>query len=59
LFLPRNPALHATAEELDLCESAMNMEDMVRRGVDSAALERYRFAAGRVEQVESIRSATA
>ena len=59
LFLPRNPALHSTAEELDLCESAMNMEDMVRRGVDSAALERYRFAAGRVEQVESIRSATA
>ena len=59
LFLPRNPALHATAEELDQCESAMNMEDMVRRGVDSAALERYRFTAGRVEQVESVRSATA
>jgi thiamine biosynthesis protein ThiI len=59
LFLPRNPALHSTAEELDQCEATMNMEDMVRRGVDSAALERYRFAAGRVEQVESVRSATA
>ncbi len=59
VFMPRNPALHATPAELDECESAMNMSDMVRRGVDSAALERYRFVAGRVEQVESARSTTA
>ncbi|HXQ97558.1 MAG TPA: tRNA uracil 4-sulfurtransferase ThiI [Candidatus Limnocylindrales bacterium] len=59
MFLPRNPALHATAAELDECEVAINMEELVRRGVDSATLERFRFASGRVELVESVRTTTA
>jgi tRNA uracil 4-sulfurtransferase len=59
LFLPRTPALHASVAELDGAEAALDIAGMVRRGVESATLERFRYAMGRVEQVESLRSATA
>ena len=59
IFLPRSPALHASAVELAQAESALNIEALVRKGLDSVAIERYRYAAGRVEQVESFKSATA
>lgn len=59
LFLPRTPALHASPADLDQAEAGLDVADMVRRGVESATLERFRFAAGRVERVESLRSTTA
>jgi thiamine biosynthesis protein ThiI len=59
IFLPRNPALHASPEELDQAESTMDVEALVRQGIDTVAIERYRYAAGRVEKVESFKSATA
>jgi thiamine biosynthesis protein ThiI len=59
IFLPRNPALHATAQELDQAESALDIEALIRQGIDAMAIERYRYAGGRVEKVESFKSATA
>ena len=59
IFLPRNPALHASVEELDQAESALDIEALIRQGIDAMAIERYRYAAGRVEKVESFKSATA
>ncbi len=58
IFLPRNPALHASAEELDQAESKMDLETLIRQGIDTMAIERYRYTMGRVEMVESFKSAT-
>jgi thiamine biosynthesis protein ThiI len=59
LFLPKSPALHASPADLDAAEAQLDMKEMVRRGVDSATLERYQFTANRVEQIESFRAAAA
>jgi hypothetical protein len=32
---------------------------LIRQGIDYMAIERYRYGAGRVEKVESFKSATA
>lgn len=54
VFLPRVPALHAAADDLDQAEATFDVAALVRKGVQGAALERFRWAAGRVEQVESL-----
>jgi thiamine biosynthesis protein ThiI len=59
IFLPRSPALHASAQELDDAERTMELEQLIRQSIDSMTIERYRYAAGRVEKVESFKSATA
>ena len=59
IFLPRNPALHASVEELDQAEASLDIEALVRQGLDSAAIERYHYTGGKVEKVESFKSATA
>jgi thiamine biosynthesis protein ThiI len=59
IFLPRNPALHASVEELDRAESTLDIEALIRQGIDTMAVERYRYGNGRVERVESFKSATA
>jgi len=59
VFLPRAPALHAKVEELDQAEASVDVAALVRQGVEAATLERFRYSAGRVEQVESFRPATA
>ena len=59
IFLPRNPALHSSPEELEQAESRMDIEALIRQSIDAMAIERYRYAAGRVEKVESFKSATA
>jgi thiamine biosynthesis protein ThiI len=59
IFLPRNPALHASIEELDKAESALDIEALVRQGFDAATDERYHYTQGRVEKVESFKSTTA
>jgi thiamine biosynthesis protein ThiI len=66
VFLPRVPALHATAQELDEAEAtlfsassgASSVETLMRRGVEAATVERFRYAGGRVEQVDSFATAT-
>jgi tRNA uracil 4-sulfurtransferase len=59
VFLPRTPVLHASVEDLDRAEATLELASLVERGVSSAQLERYRWTAGRVEQVESLRATTA
>ena len=52
LFMPRIPELHASAADLDNAEVRLNLPELVRLGVETAAVERYRYEAGRVERVE-------
>jgi thiamine biosynthesis protein ThiI len=59
MFMPKSPALFASPEELDAAESQLDMKEMVRRGVESAVLEKFQFVANRVEKIESFRSTTA
>jgi thiamine biosynthesis protein ThiI len=59
IFLPRNPALHASPEDLERAESAMDVEALVRQGIETMAVERYRYTSGHVEKVESFKSANA
>ncbi|MGB6199811.1 MAG: tRNA uracil 4-sulfurtransferase ThiI [Candidatus Acidiferrales bacterium] len=56
LFLPRTPALHALAEELDQAEARLDVPALARRGAESATLERYRYAGGHIEQVGDVES---
>ncbi len=58
-FLPRAPALFAAPEELDTAESRFDLDEMIRSGLRTMTIERYRCVQGRVEQVESLRKATA
>ncbi len=59
MFMPKSPALFASPSDLDEAESQLDMKEMVRRGVESAVLEKFQFAANRVEKIESFRSTTA
>ena len=52
VFLPKVPALHASVEDLDKAEAALDVPALVRRGRQSVTLERFQYSAGRVEQVE-------
>jgi thiamine biosynthesis protein ThiI len=55
MFMPRMPALHAFPAELDEAESKLDIPALVDRGVECALVERFRFASGLVEHVESRR----
>jgi thiamine biosynthesis protein ThiI len=59
IFMPRTPTLHASAAELDEAERTLDLEPLIHSAVESQSVERYRYASGRVEQVESFKSATA
>ena len=59
IFMPRNPALHASVEELDDAEKTLDVDALVQLGIDTMVIERYRYGMGRVEKVESFKSATA
>ena len=52
VFLPRMPALFATSAELDAAEASFDVAALTSQGVESAVLERFRYAAGRVESLE-------
>ena len=54
VFLPRTPALHTAAAELEAAEAKLDVAALVRRGIETAVLERFRYVAGRVEAVESL-----
>jgi len=53
MFLPKAPALFASPEELDEAEASLGVEELVERGIESLTLERYHYAEGIAEQVES------
>ena len=52
MFLPRSPALYASAADLEQAEAGLDIPALVNEGVKAAALERFTFARGRVERVE-------
>lgn len=54
VFLPSNPALFASPEDLEKAETNLDVEGLVRQGMESAVLERYVFRAGAVEKKESV-----
>jgi thiamine biosynthesis protein ThiI len=58
-FLPKAPALFASPEELAQAEAMLDIPELVRRGIETTSQERFRYARGRVEQVESTRTAHA
>jgi thiamine biosynthesis protein ThiI len=59
IFMPKSPALFASPEELDEAEAQLDVKDMVRRGVESAVLEKFQFAENRVEKIEMFRRTAA
>ncbi len=58
-FLPKAPALFASPEELAQAEAMLDIPELLRRGIETTSQERFRYARGRVEQVESTRTAHA
>jgi thiamine biosynthesis protein ThiI len=48
VFLPRHPALHATAGELDRAEAELPLEALVQAAATAAVVERYRLSGGTV-----------
>jgi tRNA uracil 4-sulfurtransferase len=52
MFLPRSPALYASAADLEQAEAGLDIPALVSEGVKAAALERFTFARGRVGRVE-------
>lgn len=49
VFLPKAPALFATARQLDDAESHLNVQALVEQGVSGASLLRFKYASGTVE----------
>jgi thiamine biosynthesis protein ThiI len=56
VFLPRNPALFASTEELDQAETKLDVAALVQTALRDKRDERYEWRAGRVEQVHKQRA---
>lgn len=52
LFLPRSPALYASAADLDEAESGLNVLELTKLAVETMTLERYSYSGGRIERFE-------
>jgi tRNA uracil 4-sulfurtransferase len=53
LFMPRSPALYASAAELDEAELGLKVLELTKKALEETTLERYSYRGGRVERVES------
>ena len=51
VFLPRSPALRATAGELDRAETRLDVPALTNLGLQTSTLEKYRLVDGKVEKV--------
>jgi thiamine biosynthesis protein ThiI len=51
MFMPKAPALFATAEELAAAEASLDLPALVERGLESLTVERFRYTQGKVEQI--------
>src|ERR1700730_4601068 len=54
LFMPRSPALYASAADLEQAEAQLNVWELVKRAMETVALERYNYVAGRIERTEVV-----
>jgi tRNA uracil 4-sulfurtransferase len=57
IYLPRRPALYASAADLDRAEAGLDIPGLLKQGVETAALERYSYAGGHVERAEDSKPA--
>jgi thiamine biosynthesis protein ThiI len=53
VFMPRMPALFASPGDLDQAEAALDVAALVRRGVESATVERYELRSGQVRKAST------
>jgi thiamine biosynthesis protein ThiI len=53
LFMPRSPALYASAADLEQAEAQLNVWELVKRAMDTVTLEKYSYTAGRIERTEA------
>jgi thiamine biosynthesis protein ThiI len=53
LFLPRSPALYASAADLEEAESALDVVELAKQATEASVLEKYSYTSGRVERVET------
>ena len=53
VFMPRTPALYASAEELDEAESKLDIRALIAQGVRETSVERFHYRGGKVEVVTS------
>src|SRR5580704_7464798 len=51
VFMPRTPALYASAEELDEAESKLDVRALVAQGVHDTTVERFYYRGGKVEVI--------
>ncbi len=51
VFMPRTPALYASAEELDEAESKLDVRALVAQGVHETTVERFYYRGGQVEVI--------
>jgi thiamine biosynthesis protein ThiI len=52
VFMPKAPALYASAEELEEAEAELDVPALVSQGIRGTSLERFRYANGKVETVD-------
>jgi len=52
VFMPRTPALYASAAELDEAESKLDIEALVTQGIRGTTLEKFRYVGGQVTAEE-------
>jgi tRNA uracil 4-sulfurtransferase len=52
LFLPRSPALYASAADLDVAEIGLNVIELAKQALETSVLERYIYSGGQVQRVE-------
>src|ERR1700722_15242891 len=53
IFMPRSPALYASAAELDQAEAGLNVRERVLQGLQAATVERFNLTMGRIERSEA------
>jgi thiamine biosynthesis protein ThiI len=52
-FMPRMPALYSKPKQLEAAEAGLDVGALVHQGVKDAICERFRYAAGQVEDVSA------
>jgi thiamine biosynthesis protein ThiI len=54
LFLPRSPALYASAADLEEAETGLDVMGLLKQAIEATALEKYSYSGGRVERLEAV-----
>jgi tRNA uracil 4-sulfurtransferase len=58
VFMPKAPALYASAEDLEEAEAQLDVPALVSQGIRGTSLERFRYANGKVETVDGVADAS-